>query len=265
MRASILFTYYESQWLNRVQSASPSLQRHRGVFLRRIFWIPYIRPRIWWITRRQDYSLSNAGVSLSYLSCPAWWTKCISHEQCTLKTNMKHVLDKWEGEDLTEGWKVFVGGSLWQLEAVVWSVRHCEVIWGWNCRASGQKQCKMWVPRSHSLWSLWNCPSRPTGKRHTWQRSSPNPEGHGTNGDEWLCRAVSQVASAVADSGCDTDNLNCFFRRGKGRGHISVSCCQPWPWQQSLCVGFVASWFNIWARSLQGSDCLLPSFFSFLL
>lgn len=89
------------------------------------------------------------------------------------------------------------------------------------------------------------------------------PEGHGTNGDVWLCRAVSQVAPAVADSGCDTDNLICFFRRGKGRGHISIFCCQPWLWQQSLCVGFIASWFNIWERSLQGSGCLLASFLSF--
>lgn len=125
-------------------------------------------------------------------------------------------------------------------------------------------QRKVWAPWSHTLWSSWNCPSRPTVKRWCrWQRPSPNPEGHGTSGDVWLCRAVSQVASAVADSGCDTDNLICFVRRGKGRGHICILCCQPWLWQQSLCVGFVASWFNIWARSLQGSDCLLLSFLSF--
>lgn len=132
MKASIL-------WLNRVQSASPAVQGHKGVFLRRICWIPCIWPRIWWITRRQNYSLSNAGVCLSYHSCPAWWTKFISHEKCTLKTNLKCVLDKWEGEHLTEGgWKVFGGGSLWQLEAVVWSVRHCEAIWRWSCSGSTQ-------------------------------------------------------------------------------------------------------------------------------
>lgn len=76
---------------------------------------------------------------LSYLSCPAWWTKFISHEKCTLKTNLKCILDKWEGEHLTEGgWKVFGGGSLRQLEAVVWSVRHCEAIWRWSCSGSTQ-------------------------------------------------------------------------------------------------------------------------------
>lgn len=113
---------------------------------------------------------------LSYLSCPAWWIKCISHDQCTFKTNMKRVLDKWQGEDLTEnGWKILGGGSLWQLEAGVWSVRGCEVIRGWSRRGSRQKQCKEWGPWSHSLWSSWNCPSRPTGKRWCmWQRSSPN-------------------------------------------------------------------------------------------
>lgn len=74
-------------WINRVQSASPSVQRHKGLLLKRIFWIPCVWPRIWWIVRRQSYSLSSAGVYLSYLSCPAWWTKCISHEMHTLTTN----------------------------------------------------------------------------------------------------------------------------------------------------------------------------------
>lgn len=144
---------------------------------------------------------------------------------------------------------------------MVWSVRHCKVIWGWSCKSNvkcglhGPTACD---PHGTAL-------PGPLARGGAWQRHSQTLRDMGPMG---MCDSAEQyprVASAVADSGCDTSNLNCFFRRGKSRGHISVSCCQHWLWQQSFCVGFVASWFNIWARSLQGSDCLLPSFLSFLL
>lgn len=137
----------------------------------------------------------------------------------------------------------------------------CE--WGWgrarHCSGSRQRQYKVWAPRPHSLWSSWDCLSRSTGKSWCrWRRSSPDPEGHGTNRDVGLCRAVSWVVFAVGNLGCATHRLVSLGSKGKGRGHVSISCHQPWLWHQSLCVGFVANWFNIWARSLQGSICLYP-------
>lgn len=114
-------------------------------------------------------------------------------------------------------------------------------------------------------WTSWVCLSSSTSKSWCrWWSSSLNPEGHGTNKDVGLCRVVSWVASAVVDLCCATHHLVCFSAGGKSRGHVFISCRQPWLWQQSLCVGFIASWFNIWAKSLQGSVCLYPLFFLFI-
>lgn len=198
-------------------------------------------PRTWQITRRQSYSLSKAGVYLSYFSCPAWWTKSISHEKCTLNTDWKCVLGKREGEDLIQGGrKIFGGGSLWQLEAAVWGTKSCEMhTWlGWvkMLQQFRTKVIQGMGTRASQLVILMELPLQ-VHWQELVQLTKFFSRSWGTWNQRECCRAVAWLAFTVGNLGCVADHLVCFGRSREGMGHVSISCHQPGLWQQTSMWG----------------------------